>query len=82
MVRQTQSTRISITVAAEQSGVGPEVVRHCIEVGLVSRRLTEEELAELRRVRRLTDLGVNMAGIEIILRMRRRIQALQRVLEE
>jgi len=39
--------------------------------------LTEAELAELRRIRRLTDLGVNLAGVEIILNMRRQIEALQ-----
>jgi MerR family transcriptional regulator/heat shock protein HspR len=82
MVRHEQSTRITITVAAQRTGVEPEVVRYCMEVGLVSSRLTQEELAELRRVRRLTELGVNLAGIEIILRMRRRIQGLQIALEE
>jgi DNA-binding transcriptional MerR regulator len=52
-------------------------VRHCVEVGLVNERLAERDLAELRRVRRLNALGVNLPGIEIILRMRRRIEALQ-----
>ena len=36
-----------------------------------------ELFEELRRIRRLTDLGVNLAGAEIILRMRRRIEELQ-----
>ena len=39
--------------------------------------LTDVDLRELRRIRRLQELGVNMQGIEIILRMRRRIQELQ-----
>ena len=39
--------------------------------------LTETDLAELRRIRRLTDLGINLTGVEIILRMRRQIEELQ-----
>jgi MerR family transcriptional regulator/heat shock protein HspR len=77
MVKREQTTRITIRVAAQRANVEPEIVRHCIEVGLVSRHLTSEELAELRPVRRLRDLGVNVPGVEIILRMRRRIEALQ-----
>jgi DNA-binding transcriptional MerR regulator len=38
----------------------------------------EAELAELRRIRRLvTDLGLDHAAIEIVLRMRRQVLALQ-----
>jgi MerR family transcriptional regulator/heat shock protein HspR len=77
MVKREQTTRITIRVAAQKANVEPEIVRHCIEVGLVSRNLTADELAELRRVRRLRDLGVNIPGVEVILRMRRRIEALQ-----
>ena len=43
----------------------------------VREALTEADLTRLRRIRRLTDLGVNLAGVEIILRMRRRIEELQ-----
>jgi hypothetical protein len=52
-------------------------VRRYIRRGLVNKTLTEAELAELRRIRRLTGLGVNLAGVEIILRMRRQIEGLQ-----
>lgn len=55
----------------------PRIIRHCVQLGLVSERLTEADLVELRRVRRLTDLGVNLGGVEIILRMRRQIEKLQ-----
>ena len=81
MTRKASSTRVTITVAARRAGVEPSVVSYCVEVGLVSERFTAEELAELRRVRRLKDLGVNMPGIEIILRMRRRIEELQTEVE-
>jgi hypothetical protein len=48
---------------------------------LVTEPLTNAELTELRRIRRLQELGVNLQGIEIILHMRRRILALQAELD-
>jgi DNA-binding transcriptional MerR regulator len=71
-------TRITVTIAARRMGLEPHIVRHCVQIGLLGETLTEDELIELRRVRRLTELGVNLAGVEIILRMRRRILALRR----
>ncbi len=77
MSKPPSTKRISITVAARRTGVDPEVAVHCVELGFVREPLTEDELAELRRVRRLLDLGINLPGIEVILRMRRRIETLQ-----
>lgn len=77
MTEKEQGTYIEITQAANRAGLEIRVVRHCIELELVDERLTEDDLAELRRVRRLASLGVNLPGIEIILRMRRRIERLQ-----
>ena len=77
MTEHTEETRITIKIAAQRTGLSPRVVRRCIRWGLVSQVLTEVELGELRRVRRLSRLGINLAGIDVILRMRRRIQALQ-----
>jgi DNA-binding transcriptional MerR regulator len=45
--------------------------------GLVAAPLTGPALAELRRIRRLKELGVNVPGIEVILQMRQRILTLQ-----
>ncbi len=72
-----ERTTITIRTAARQAGVDVHVVRHCIEVGVFDQRLTQEDLLELRRVRRLMSLGVNLPGAEIILRMRRRIEELE-----
>ena len=72
-----ETTYITVAVAARRCGVASYTVRRYIRRGLVSETLTEAELAELRRIRRLTGLGVNLAGVEIILRMRRRIEELQ-----
>ena len=52
-----------------------------MQLGLISSVLTAHELTELRRVRRLSSLGVNLAGVEIILRMRRRILELHAEIE-
>jgi hypothetical protein len=68
---------ISIRTAARRAAVDGEVVEYCIEVGLLERGLTEDDVRELRRVRRLMSLGVNLEGAEIILRLRRRIQELE-----
>ncbi len=45
---------------------------------MIAEPLTEQDLVELRRIRRLGELGVNMPGIEVILHMRRRIEEMQR----
>jgi MerR family transcriptional regulator/heat shock protein HspR len=75
MTQRQQHT--SIEVAARRTGLEPHTIRRCLRVGLVSRSLTEDDLADLRRVRRLTELEVNLAGVEIIVRMRRRIVELE-----
>src|SRR5207245_4559672 len=47
------------------------------------RRYSEEEVVQLRRIRRLQhDLGVNLAGVEVILRLLKRLEGLQQELEQ
>jgi DNA-binding transcriptional MerR regulator len=77
MSKREQTASMTIKKAARQAGVEITIVRHCVEVGLVREELTETDLAELRRVRRLMALGINLPGAEVILRMRRQIRALQ-----
>lgn len=44
---------------------------------------SEEEVTQLRRIRRLQhDLGVNLAGVEVILRLLKRLEGLQQELEQ
>ena len=81
MASRELSTYIDITVAARLADVSPRTVRRYMVLGLISNVLTVDELAELRRVRRLTSLGVNLAGVDVILRMRRRIEELQAEIE-
>ncbi len=70
-----------ITAVARRLGLPLEVVSYCLEVELVQHPLSETDLAELRRVRRLQELEVNLPGVEIILRMRQQIQAMHRQME-
>ena len=70
----------------EYSRLEVQVVRHLCDVGVVGdinvaseeRSYSDEDLALLRRVRRLyEDMGVNLEGIEIIVRLAARVEALQ-----
>jgi hypothetical protein len=76
-----QRTYISIHVAVQRTGLSERVVQECVVRELVQEPLTDADLAQLRRIRRLQELGVNLPGIEVILQMRRRIQALQAELD-
>ena len=65
-----ESERIAtITVAARRCGLAAATVRRYVRCGLVKEPLTGTDLATLRRIRRLTALGVNLAGVEIALHM-------------
>ncbi len=78
MTRQgKQAMHIRIHMAVRRSGLAEEIVQESLTRRLVGESLTEADLAELRRIRRLLELGVNLPGIEVILQMRRRIQVLQ-----
>jgi MerR family transcriptional regulator/heat shock protein HspR len=68
----------SVEIAATVAGLTQTRVRQLVRLGLIQPARVEDgrplfgepELARLRRVRRLmTDLGVNLAGVEIILRL-------------
>ena len=45
-------------------------------------RYSEEEVTQLRQIRRLQhDLGVNLAGVEVIFRLLKRLEAVHQELE-
>ena len=71
------SKRANFAAIARQVDLSVEVLEYCREAGLVDYSVTNVDLIELRRIRRLQMLGVNLEGIEIILHMRRRILARQ-----
>jgi len=77
----TEQPRLNPDEAASASRVDVRIVWRYADLGLIMpspEGYTDENLAELRRVRRLQeDLELDHPAIEIILRMRRHIHALQ-----
>ncbi len=80
-----------IGVVAEMLKVHPQTLRFYEKKGLLkpsrtegrTRLYSQEDVEELARLLHLTrDLGVNLAGIEIILRMRRRMLEMQKQIED
>jgi MerR family transcriptional regulator/heat shock protein HspR len=88
MVRKARTYTIS-AVAAHYD-VHPQTLRLYEREGLLkpsrsdgnTRLYTDEDLAQLEVILSLTrDLGVNLAGVEIILNMRAKMEAMQRQFE-
>ena len=80
-----------ISAVAEQYGIHPQTLRLYEREGLLApsrsdgntRLYTDEDLVRLEVILKLTrELGVNLAGVEIILNMRERMAAMQRQIEE
>jgi len=76
----------TIGVVARMLNLHPQTLRNYEQVGLIGpqrsdgniRLYSEREVERLRKINRLTqELGVNLAGVEIILRMTEQIEALQ-----
>ncbi|GIV95346.1 MAG: hypothetical protein KatS3mg057_0003 [Herpetosiphonaceae bacterium] len=87
----TQEPIYTIHMAAEIIGLHEQSLRMYERRGLIKPRrsrgnirlFTSEDLEKLKLIRRLIDdLGVNLAGVEVILRMREQILEMQRRLEE
>jgi MerR family transcriptional regulator/heat shock protein HspR len=80
-----------ISSVAEQYGLHPQTLRLYEREGLLmpsrsdgnTRLYTDEDLQRLEVILQLTrELGVNLAGVEIILNMREKMEAMQRQIEE
>ena len=80
-----------ISAVAEQYEVHPQTLRMYEREGLLkpsrsdgnTRLYTDEDLERLEVILKLTrELGVNLAGVEIILNMREKMEAMQRQIEE
>ncbi len=79
-----------ISAVAEQYQIHPQTLRLYEREGLLkpsrsdgnTRLYTDEDLERLEVILKLTrDLGVNLAGVEIILNMREKMDAMQREFE-
>jgi len=80
-----------ISVVAEMVGVHPQTLRLYEREGLIkpqrtsrqTRLYSEADIERLKSIISLTqDMGVNLAGVELILRMRGQMEEMQHVIEE
>lgn len=88
--RESRKAAFMISAVAEQYQLHPQTLRLYEREGLLkpsrsegnTRLYTEEDLERLDVILKLTrDLGVNLAGVEIILNMREKMAEMQRQIE-
>ena len=91
MYQDDSEPRYVISIAARILGIQTHTLRYYERLGIIepsrsrgnTRLYSERDLFQLRRVKNLMDdLGVNLAGAEVILRMAQRISELQHRVEE
>jgi MerR family transcriptional regulator/heat shock protein HspR len=91
MSQERSEPRYVISVAAKILGIQTHTLRYYERIGVVEpsrsrgniRLYSERDLEQLRRVKTLIeDLGVNLAGAEVILRMAQHITELQNQVQE
>jgi MerR family transcriptional regulator/heat shock protein HspR len=79
-----------ISIAARMVGMHAQTLRQYERIGLVEpkrsggniRLYSRADVARLRQVQRLiSDLGVNLAGVEVILRMNEKMREMEEELE-
>lgn len=79
-----------ISVAAELTGVHPQTLRVYERKGLLapartggmSRRYSDSDLDQIRRVQELTNEGLNLAGVARVLELEAQVERLRRRVEE
>lgn len=83
--------RYVISIAARMIGVQNHTLRYYERIGIIEpsrsrgniRLYSERDIARLRRVKTLMDdMGVNLAGVEVIMRMMHQILELQNRVQE
>jgi len=88
--RDRSEPRYMISVVSRMLGVHPQTLRLYEREGLIcpkrnnrQRMYSEEDIERINFILQLTrELGVNKAGVEIILRMRDKLESLQREMDE
>lgn len=88
--RDKKQPLFMISVVAKMLNVHPQTLRLYEREGLISPQRTKrarlysmEDIEKLSMILRLTrELGVNRSGVEIILRLKERLEAFQREMEE
>src|SRR6201986_3109459 len=91
MTKSKSKAAYMISSVAEQYSVHPQTLRLYEREGLLkpsrsdgnTRLYTDDDLERLEVILHLTrDLGVNLAGVEIILNMRQKMEAMQNQIED
>ena len=91
MAKARNKAAFMISAVAEQYQIHPQTLRLYEREGLLApsrsegntRLYTDDDLERLEVILKLTrDLGVNLAGVEIILNMREKMAAMQDQIEE
>ena len=86
-----EDPRYVISIAARMLGIRPYTLRYYEKIGIIEpsrsrgnvRLYSDRDIAHLRQMKALMeDLGVNLAGVEVILRMAQRVTELQQRVEE
>ena len=89
--RDPQEPVYMISIAAQLTGLHPQTVRLYERLGLVSpsrvnnknRLYSETDIARLMQIRRFTqEMGVNLAGVEIILDLLHKMEQMQNEMDE
>src|SRR5687768_2596224 len=89
-MNQNRDPLYVISIAAERVGMHPQTLRLYEKEGLVkparrgtNRLYSDWDIERLRQIQRLTqDMGVNLAGVEIILNLLEQINQMQEELEQ
>ena len=89
MVKENEP-RYVISVAARMVGVQVHTLRYYERMGLIEparskgkvRLYSEKDIERMGRIRSATEMGINLAGIEVLLRLMEHVVALQSELED
>jgi MerR family transcriptional regulator/heat shock protein HspR len=79
-----------ISVAAELAGVHPQTLRIYERKGLLrpsrtagnTRRYSDRDIQRLRTIQRLTQRGVNLAGVKMVIELQAELERLRRRMED
>lgn len=91
MTSEESQPKYVISVAAKIVGVETHTLRYYERLGLIRpyrskgniRYFSESDIARIRYIKTLMeDLGINLAGVEVVMRMAERIAEMQRRLQE
>jgi MerR family transcriptional regulator/heat shock protein HspR len=87
--RQERAVYI-ISVAAELAGMHPQTLRIYERKGLLrpartagnTRRYSERDIDRLREIQELTQRGINLAGVKMIMEMQAKLERVRREVDE